>query len=262
MNSKVPPEIYNVEGLTPIPLNEKCPVCGDELFKVIVYGGAEIPFLCSCKREKEKKEQDRRKAEEEQAKKLSENERVKQLRKASNYPEKQKTKTLENFVLIKGTETAFNAAQRFIGKVPNVRKGILFIGACGSGKTHLAAAIGNSVLDKGYSVKFITAYDLYEQIMDTYTGFEKSEHDVTNQLKTCYLLIIDDIGTTPPTKRAKAVLHSIIDSRMNREKPTILTTNLTMKELAEELDSRTIDRIPEGFVTFTITASSYRKKKG
>lgn len=252
-------DINQIENLKKIPTGEHCLKCGEDLYVVeIGYGGITVPYDCSCKKAEKEAEEKRS----EKKFKLKEEERIKSLHDSSGFPPKLKKCYLDNFDLIKGTETAFNAAQRFSDKFPNVRKGILFIGTCGSGKSHLAAAIGNEALNKGYSVKFITAYDLYERIMDTYTSFDKSEYSITSPLKKCCLLIIDDIGTTAPTKRAKAVLHSIIDSRMNSEKPTILTTNLTMKELAEELDSRTIDRIPEGFVTFTITAQSYRKKKG
>lgn len=255
-------DVGNVEGIEKIPLGKKCPNCGEELFKIIAYGGLSIPYECSCKREAREAEEKQRQLEAEQEKRNKEKERIKRLHQSSNFPLKQQKQFLDNFEHVKGTETAFNAAQRFIDKVPGVRKGILYIGTCGSGKTHLAAAIGNAVIEKGFSVKFITADKLYKKVRSTYTSFEMTENDILSPLEKCYLLIIDDVGTTAPTKWAKSVLHSLIDNRMNDEKPTILTTNLTMKELAEELDSRTIDRIPEGFVTFTITAPSYRKKKG
>lgn len=255
-------DVGDVDGLEKVSLGKHCPNCGEELFKIIAYGGLPIPYECSCKKAAREAEEKQQQIKEERNKRRKEIERIKRLHELSDFPPKQQKQFIDNFELLKGTETAFNATQRFIGKVPDVRKGILFIGACGSGKTHLAAAIGNAVLDKGYSVKFITADKLYKNVRSTYTSFDMTENDILSPLEKCYLLIIDDVGTTAPTKWAKSVLHSLIDSRMNSEKPTILTTNLTMKELAEELDSRTIDRIPEGFVTFTITAPSYRKKKG
>lgn len=254
-------DVGDVDGLEKVSLGKNCPNCGEELFKIIAYGGLPIPYECSCKKAAREAKEKQHQLEEERNKKHKEKERIKQLHETSDFPQKQQKQFLNNFELVKGAETAFNAAQRFISKVPGVRKGILFIGTCGSGKTHLAAAIGNAVIDKGYSVKFITADKLYKKVRSTYTSFDMTENDILLPLEKCYLLIIDDVGTTAPTKWAKSVLHSLIDSRMNDEKPTILTTNLTMKELAEELDSRTMDRIPEGFVTFTITAPSYRREK-
>lgn len=255
-------DVGDVDGLEKVSLGKNCPNCGEELFKIIAYGGLPIPYECSCKKAAREEEEKQRLLKEKLEKKHKEKVRIQHLHEASDFPKKQQKQFIGNFEPIKGTETALEASKRFIDKVPGVRKGILFIGACGSGKTHLAAAIGNAVIDKGYSVKFITADKLYKKVRSTYTSFEITENDILAPLEKCYLLIIDDVGTTAPTKWAKSVLHSLIDSRMNAEKPTIMTTNLTMKELSEELDSRTIDRIPEGFVTFTITASSYRKKKG
>lgn len=243
--------ISEFEGLERIDTGKDCPTCGRRLYKQKAFGGIIIPMMCECEKERKQKEDEERKA-----RKL--NTRIKENTLNSGFEKKQLNQTFDTFIERKGTEKALIAAKRFTEIFPNVNCGLIFIGPCGSGKTHIASSIGNAILKKGYSVKFITGYELFEKVQDTYSGFEISEKMVTGPLKNCKLLILDDVGVLT-TKKCKAILHSIIDSRMNKELPTIITTNLNMNELKEELDSRTFDRFSEGFKIFLVNADSYRQ---
>lgn len=242
----------DIPGLKKIDNGRTCPICGAKLYdQQVGFGNLVIPMKCDCEIAEIKKR-------EEAEKKWKQQERIKNNRQKSGFPPKQKKQTFDNFSERQGIRKALSISRAFAERFPNVTRGILFVGSCGSGKTHLASAIGNEVLNKGYTVKFIPAYELYTAVLNTYKSFDESEDEVTEPYKRCKLLIIDDIGTTPPTDKSKAVLHSIIEYRMNYEKPTILTSNLTLDELADKLDSRTIDRIPEGFKTILLQAMSYR----
>ena len=109
-------------------------------------------------------------------------------------------------------------------------------------------------------VKFVRVTDLFERIRSTYDGSGENEAEVIEEYKECRLLILDDLGVNAPSDWSRSVLHSIIDYRINYELPTIVTTNLTNKELATKMDSRTIDRLKEGFFMFVLNASSYRQE--
>lgn len=242
----------DVPGLEKIDSGRTCPICGKRLYEQRVWGGMVIPMMCEC-------ELARIKEENEDYSKRKFQSRVEENRRRSGFPSKQIKQTFDNFVERQGTRKALSISKIYAERFPNVTHGIIFIGSCGSGKTHLASAIGNEVLGKGYSVKFISAYEIYTAVLDSYRDFDGSEGAVTEPYKYSSLLIIDDIGTTPPTEKSKAVFHSIIEYRMNREKPTIFTSNLTLDELSDKLDARTIDRIPEGFKTILLQCASYRK---
>lgn len=256
MSSKDKNGVDSSQGMLDVSTGEYCPVCGDELFVRCVWGGLKIPLPCSCKKEKFAKE----KREKEEREKFQKEYMIKELYKNSGMPPKELKETFENFIPRPGTENALKAAKRFAAKAPKVSKGILFMGTCGSGKTHLAAAIGKEVMNKGYSVKFITASDFYKNIRATFSENSTTEKDVIAPLIKCRLLIVDEIGATAPTAFSKSEFHNLIDMRLRYERPTILTTNLTTEELSQAFDSRTVDRFSEGFVNVIITADSYRRK--
>lgn len=243
---------YNIETF---PSGKKCDKCGRDIMAYTFLDG-QTPILieCECKKA-EREEQEKNKKEYEWLK------RIDKLVKESGMPPKQKEMTFDNFNDRPGTEKAKAAAVKFEDKFFEMKKGLLFIGPCGSGKTHLACAIGNSLLHNGVRVKFTTATELFEKIRNTYNVSEKSESEVIDNYRKCKLLIIDDIGVDAPTEWSKSVLHSIIDYRMNYFLPTILTTNLNEHEMNEKLDSRTVDRISEGFYAFSLSARSFRKEK-
>lgn len=247
--------VDSFQGMLDIPTGKHCSVCGEELFERCVWGGLKIPLPCSCKKEKIAEE----KREKEKREKFQKEYMIHELYKNSGMTPKELKKSLEDFIPRPGTENALKAAKRFAAKAPNVSKGILFMGTCGSGKTHLAISIGKEVMNKGYSVKFITASDFYKNIRATFSENSTTEKDVIIPLVKCRLLIVDEIGATAPTAFSKSEFHGLIDARLRYERPTILTTNLTTEELAQTFDSRTIDRFCEGFVNVIITADSYRR---
>lgn len=242
------------KGLEKIDSGRKCPNCGRHLYEQRAYGNIVIPMMCECELAK-------RKAEREAFEKRKRERKIELLRQNSGLPKKQLGQNFENFQVRKGTESALKAAKIFVDKFPNIVHGLLLIGPCGSGKTHIAAAIANEILNKGYSVKFITALEIFEQTRSSYGISGVSEASIINPIKTCKLLIIDDIGVSSPTEWNKSLLQSIIDYRMNYENPTVLTTNLNMSELKERLDPRTYDRLSEGFRTFSVIAESFRKRE-
>ena len=160
--------ISEFEGLERIDTGKDCPTCGRRLYKQKAFGGIIIPMMCECEKERKQKEDEERKA-----RKL--NTRIKENTLNSGFEKKQLNQTFDTFIERKGTEKALIAAKRFTEIFPNINCGLIFIGPCGSGKTHIASSIGNAILKKGYSVKFITGYELFEKVQDTYSGFEISE---------------------------------------------------------------------------------------
>jgi DNA replication protein DnaC len=156
---------------------------------------------------------------------------------------------------------------------------LMLTGNYGVGKTHLACAIINQIIDRwdGENITcpivLVSEPDIYRQIQATYsfTTDEKqqrdSEADIIRRLVYIPLLIIDDIGKEQrqDTRFVQRILFSIIDSRYRLSKPIIVTTNLSADELDSYMgggtESASYDRLAEmckGNMWF-INTTSYRK---
>ncbi|MGN0983865.1 MAG: ATP-binding protein [Gemmiger sp.] len=117
-------------------------------------------------------------------------------------------------------------AANFSGKSPN----LLFMGTAGLGKTHLALAIADAVLDGGHDVLYTSAAALAARL-----GREHFDRDAEDEwLTACQeadLLILDDLGTEYITPLTISVLYELINTRMLTQRPTIYTTNITDQQV-------------------------------
>lgn len=155
------------------------------------------------------------------------------------------------------------------------RNGLFITGPKGTGKTHLAAAIANQLMQQGTPVICMTMIDLLERIKRTYEqnrqyGGEISEGNVLDTYKRVQLLIIDDMGKEPATEWVVSKIYAIINARYEAYMPTIITTNYTDAELVRRLTPKdsgdpttadaTIDRLREMCAGIVTTGESWRSK--
>ena len=118
----------------------------------------------------------------------------------------------------------------------------LFIyGASGLGKTHLSAAIANVVANKGFSV----VYESAQQVYDTCNAVRFNRMDVAERDKyeNSNLLIIDDLGVECGNEYVVASLTSIIDLRIVNGRPTIISSNLTPAAIKKTYGERLFSRL-------------------
>lgn len=121
---------------------------------------------------------------------------------------------------------------------------ILMQGGTGLGKTHLSLAIASVVIEKGYSVIYVSAPDILKKIEDEKFYAERSkDKDTISYLMECDLLILDDLGTEFETKFTSATIYNILNSRLLLTKPTIINTNLSIEELQKSYSTRFVSRI-------------------
>jgi len=155
-------------------------------------------------------------------------------------------------------KSAYDAALRF-AENPGQRW-IVFEGTYGTGKTHLAAAIGNARLSAGDVVLFITAPDLLDHLRGAYSPNAETTYDETfNRVRSCELLILDDLGVENPSQWSKEKLFQLLNYRYNQEKSTVITTNTDIDRLDPRLRSRMLD---ESIVEHRrIAAPDYRSLK-
>src|SRR5574341_1015281 len=120
---------------------------------------------------------------------------------------------------------------------------LVLMGPYGSGKTHLAAAIGNVQAAQGTAVLFVTVPDLLDYLRATFAPNSNVSYDKRfNQVKTAPLLILDDLGLDSATPWAREKLHQILNYRYNARLATVITTSHTPEEL-DKADVRLTTRI-------------------
>lgn len=115
-----------------------------------------------------------------------------------------------------------NYAQKFSSKSTN----LLFMGRSGLGKTHLALAVADAVLEGGHDVLYTSSAALAARLGREHFDYN-GDDEWLNACQEADLLILDDLGTEYITPLTISVLYELINTRMLTERPTIYTTNIT-----------------------------------
>ena len=173
-------------------------------------------------------------------------------------------KTLENFVF------AFNPSIdraaildlctcRFLDE----KVSILIAGRSGTGKSHVAQAIGHCAVRRGYDVLFTTQTKLLGQLQAA-RATQTYDRRLAALAKVD-LLILDDFGLKPLRPPQDEDLHELIAERYER-RPTILTSNLDFKEWGDAFPNRllgaaTLDRLRHGAYLVVLDGESYRSPR-
>lgn len=152
---------------------------------------------------------------------------------------------------------AFEAARQF---AEQPHGWLVLMGTYGSGKTHLAAAIGHYRADLGDEVTFVGVPDLLDHLRATFSPTSNTSLDRRfEQVRTAPLLILDDLGTQATTPWAKEKLYQLFNYRYNAELPTIITTATSLAEMDPRLRSRMLDtRLCE---IYALTAPPYTGRR-
>jgi len=119
---------------------------------------------------------------------------------------------------------------------------ILFEGSYGTGKTHLAAAIGNIILEREQEVIFITTPDLLDHLRSAYAPNAETRYDqMFDRLREARMLILDDLGVENPSEWAGEKLFQLLNHRYVYQLPTVVTTNVDLETIDPRLSSRLAD---------------------
>jgi DNA replication protein DnaC len=120
--------------------------------------------------------------------------------------------------------------QEFVDLWPNTPegKGLLLMGGCGVGKTHLAVAALVEIINSGKPGRLVFSnfQDLIQQIQasfDADTATTKAE--IMRPILEADLLVLDELGSQKPTQFVQDILYYVINTRYNEERATIFTTN-------------------------------------
>lgn len=124
---------------------------------------------------------------------------------------------------------------------------IVLTGSPGTGKTHLACAIGNKVLREHFAtVLFATVSAMLRAIKETYRkDSQRTEQEVIDRLAEPNLLIVDEVGVQVGSEHEKLLMFEVLNERYQNLRPTILISNLSVDELETFLGHRVMDRYRE-----------------
>lgn len=141
-------------------------------------------------------------------------------------------------------EKVFRACQNYGEKFRVDSPSLLFKGGTGLGKTHLSLAIAGKAIEKGFGVIYGSAQTFAVALeRERFDRDLPEDGDTNSQLIECDLLILDDLGTEFSSSYVNAALYNVVNSRMLANKPTIISTNLSLKELEERYSQRFASRV-------------------
>jgi DNA replication protein DnaC len=190
--------------------------------------------------------------------------RINRLLESSRIPERFKTRTFDTFEVNESNRPPFDIAKKFCTEPAD--KGIIFSGAPGVGKTHLAAAIMNYKLAQGTEAIFCTVPELLSDIRRVIKSDQETS-ELMELVKNTEFLTLDDLGAEKTTEWVAEQLFVILNARLVRNKLTVITTNFQKpSELIEKLGGgitgqRIVSRIREMCQWVNITGLDYRLRR-
>ena len=140
------------------------------------------------------------------------------------------------------------------------RSNVIALGPSGTGKTHVALALGLAACQKGHSVAFVTAAALVHELMEARN--ERSLRKIQKQLAGVKLLIVDELGYVPFTAVGSELLFEVFSQRYERGS-TLITSNLPFDEWTsvfgpERLTGALLDRLTHHVHILEMNGDSYR----
>lgn len=120
---------------------------------------------------------------------------------------------------------------------------MLFYGDVGIGKTHLSLSIVTEVLKQGYAVIYDSVGNLLSKIENEHFKNSNPEKNTLTFLLNVDLLVLDDLGTEFNSSFALSTIYTIINTRITKGLPTIISTNLGIQEITDSYEERITSRL-------------------
>lgn len=157
-------------------------------------------------------------------------------------------------------KNVFDFCKNYAADFSPISQSILLQGETGLGKTHLSLAIAGAVIKHGYGVIYASAQNILSKLENE--KFGRAEYsDTEKNLLECDLLILDDLGSEFCTQFTTAAIYNIINSRQLNGKPTIISTNLSLKKIQDVYTPRIASRILSDYQILQFSGTDIRQLK-
>lgn len=218
---------------------KECEFCGKELEPIGLYylyaniSPESIEYQrCTCNKAKEYwKDKDMKDAEEQKRKSFRNI--INMIYKPNYVGRKYQELNFENFLIDSNNKNAVKMANDYINKNKDKisSNGLIIMGKSGVGKTHLAAAIANKLIENDKIVLMGRLTTLLDMIKETFRDNTKSENELIELYSEVDMIIIDDLGTEKISSWALEKLYTILQNRFENGLPIIITTRFDKKGL-------------------------------
>ncbi len=157
-----------------------------------------------------------------------------------------------------------DGCKKFAEEFDDKKENLILFGRAGTGKTFLTNCIAKKLIDTEHSVLYFTSFQLFDTLAK-YTfkrqGNDEEISEVHSDMLSCDALIIDDLGTEIDNSFTVTQLFLILNERGKNGKSTIISTNLSLAELAEKYSERVSSRILGDYKKYKIDIADIRIKK-
>ncbi len=160
-------------------------------------------------------------------------------------------------------KNAVETCQNFVKNFNSDYHNLFFYGTVGTGKSFLSGCVAKELIEKGNVVIYFSSTSLFETLSKNSFDFRAKEefNHLLEDLYTCDLLIIDDLGTELTNTFVASQLFACLNERHLRKKATIISTNLSLEELRDRYSDRIFSRITSNFEVCKLTGPDIRMYK-
>ena len=160
-------------------------------------------------------------------------------------------------------QNAVKTCKDFIDCFNSGYHNLFFYGTVGTGKSFLSGCVAKELMDQGHSVIYFSSTGLFEKLSQISFDYNAKDElaDLYEDLYSCDLLIIDDLGTELTNNFSSSQFFSCLNERILRKKSIIISTNLSLQELRDRYSDRIFSRITSNFKLCKITGPDIRMYK-
>lgn len=157
---------------------------------------------------------------------------------------------------------ALAAGKNFCAHFDERMHNLFISGSTGTGKTFLAGCIAHDLIESGHAVAFVTAFDFFDILQKKTFGKKKDPDDNSDLLGDffldCDLLIIDDLGTELMNTFTVEKLYIVLNERLIRKRPTIITSNYSIDQIQDFYSERIFSRLVGNYELITLPGNDVR----